>query len=81
MASAQVSGNRARVPVGERLVGRSLAETRIRQMTGCNVVAVVQRESFDANPDPKKPLPAGGELIVIGDAESEARFFEEFVSA
>ncbi|MEX0820314.1 MAG: NAD-binding protein [Pirellulaceae bacterium] len=64
-----------RVPVPGSLVGRSLAECRFRQTTGCNVVAVVQDGKTDANPDPHRPLDDNAELIIVGDAESEERFF------
>jgi Trk K+ transport system NAD-binding subunit len=64
-----------RVPVPAPLVGRSLAECRFRQTTGCNVVAVVRDGRFDAAPDPRRPLSADSELIVVGDAEAEERFF------
>ncbi len=64
------------IPIPERLVGQSLAHTRLRQTTGCNVVAVVLDGKFQVNPDPHRPLPAGGELIVIGDSDAESRFFE-----
>lgn len=60
------------------LAGRSLAESRFRQLTGCNVVAIVQNGKVDAQLDPHRPLPAEAELIVVGDAESEAKFFSEF---
>jgi len=68
------------VPVPPALVGRSLAESRFRQTTGCNVVAVVEDGQCDAHPDPHRPLPASAELIVVGDAESEARFFATMTS-
>lgn len=64
-----------RLPIPKTLVGQSLAESHLRQTTGCNVVAVVRDGKVHVNPDPHQPLPAGGELIVIGDAESETRFF------
>ncbi len=67
-----------RVPMPSRLAGQTLAESRIRQATGCNVVAIVQGETFNANPDPHLPLPADGELIVIGDAEAEIKFFTTY---
>jgi Trk K+ transport system NAD-binding subunit len=64
-----------RLPIPKSLVGQSLAQSQLRQTTGCNVVAVVQQGEFQVNPNPHQPLPEGGELIVIGDAESESRFF------
>ncbi|MCC7418893.1 MAG: potassium channel protein [Planctomycetaceae bacterium] len=68
-----------RLAVPTPLVGRSLAESRIRQATGCNVVAVARGDDFEVNPDVNRPLPADADLIVIGNTESEARFFTEFV--
>lgn len=68
-----------RIPIPESLVGRSLAEASVRQRTGCNVVAVVDQGEFQVNPNAQTPLPAGGELIVIGDAEAEDRFFNVWV--
>jgi voltage-gated potassium channel len=67
-----------RIPTPPALAGRTLAESNIRETTGCNVVAVVQGPEFDVNPDARTPLPADAELVLIGDIESEARFFAQF---
>ncbi len=64
-----------RVPVPESFVGRSLAESQFRQMTGCNVVAVEHEGKMEVNPNPNTPLPAEAELIVVGDTKAEERFF------
>jgi voltage-gated potassium channel len=69
-----------RVPLPPAFAGRSLADCSIRQRTGCNVVAVVHGEQIDVNPDARTPIPPGSELIIIGDIESESRFFAEFLS-
>jgi len=65
------------VQVPAALVGRSLAECRFRQTTGCNVVAIERDSIMDANPDPHRPLAAEDYLVVVGDSESEARFYNE----
>jgi voltage-gated potassium channel len=70
-----------RIPMPPPLVGRSLAEARIRQVSGCNVVAVVQDDKYDVNPSPQAPLPEGAELILIGDTEAEGRFFKSFLGS
>lgn len=57
-----------------RLVGKSLAESGIREETNCNVVALQQNDKTIINPDPFKPLAAGTELILVGTVEAEARF-------
>lgn len=67
-----------RVPVPRKLAGRTLVEARIREDTGCTVVALISRDGFEANPDPSLPLPAGGELALIGDSESEHRFLSRY---
>jgi voltage-gated potassium channel len=67
-----------RVAMPPSMVGRSLAECAVRQTTGCRVVAVARGDSLDINPDPRRPLPEGADLIVIGDAESESRFLTRF---
>lgn len=64
------------VPVPTSLVGKSLAESRFRQMTGCNVVAIEENGVFETHPDPHLPLSADAALIVVGDTEAEGRFFE-----
>ncbi len=65
-----------RVPVPPELVGRTLEECRFRQTTGCNVVAIEQNDRLDAHPAPTTRLTAGAELVLVGDAESEKRFFD-----
>jgi K+/H+ antiporter YhaU regulatory subunit KhtT len=60
------------------MVGRSLAESKIRESTGCNVIAVVRGPDMDVNPAGDRPLPADAELIVIGDTQAERRFLERF---
>ncbi len=64
-----------RVAVPESLVGMSLAQCRFRQTTGCSVVAVDEGGTCNASPDPNRPLSATANLIVVGDTESEERFF------
>jgi len=64
-----------RVPVPESMVGRSLVDSKFRQLTGCNVVAIERDGTMEVNPNPNIPLVRGSELIVVGDAKSEERFF------
>jgi voltage-gated potassium channel len=67
-----------RVPVPERLAGRPLAEAGIREETGCSVVAVCASGTDGAAPEPGTTLPPGGEMVLIGDAEAEARFLGRY---
>lgn len=69
-----------RTSIPPALAGRTLGEAGIRQETGCNVVAVLHAGTMDINPDAFQPLPSQGELVVIGDAESENRFLSRYSS-
>ncbi|HEX6420391.1 MAG TPA: NAD-binding protein, partial [Acidimicrobiales bacterium] len=66
-----------RVPVPAWLAGRSLAQVDLRTRTGCNVIGVVPRGAgrVQPPPDPHAAVPADASLVVIGDAEAQARFY------
>jgi Trk K+ transport system NAD-binding subunit len=65
-------------PVPKPLVGRTLADSHIRQNTGCNVLAVLTNGQTTGHLDISTSLPADAELILIGDREAEERFFERY---
>jgi len=67
-----------RHPVPKRLVGKRLSESRIRERTGCSVVAVESADGQEINPTASYVLPPGAELILIGTTEGERSFVEEF---
>jgi voltage-gated potassium channel len=67
-----------RYPANDRVVGRSLRETHIREETGCSVIALETSEGIAVNPDPGKPIAPGTELILIGTADGERKFKERF---
>jgi Trk K+ transport system NAD-binding subunit len=66
------------VKVPAPLVGKAIAECRIREETGCNVFAVRPAGGSAAPPDISARLAPGGELILIGNREDERRFFERY---
>ena len=65
-------------PVPRALVGRTLADSHIRQDTGCNVLAVLSGGQTSGHLDISMPLPPSGELILIGDRDAEERFFRRY---
>jgi voltage-gated potassium channel len=69
-----------RVAVPTELAGRTLVEARIRENTGCTVVAVAKDGALVSNPDAREPLPAASDLVLIGDSESEDRFLSRYRS-
>ena len=65
-----------RVGVPSIYIGKSLSESRIRSQTGCNVVAICDREAVCINPEPFHRFSGNDELILIGSDEDESRFFK-----
>lgn len=63
-----------RRPTPPSLAGRTLAESNLGRDTGCNLVGIQHQSSVIGNPEPSTVLPADGELVLIGDADAEARF-------
>lgn len=62
------------IAVPDKWVGRSLAEVSARERLGINVVGIIVDGKIDVTPDPQKPLPEGGILIVIGTNEVLEKF-------
>jgi Trk K+ transport system NAD-binding subunit len=67
-----------RIRIPDELVGRSLAEARVREETDCTVVALKNGGEMDFDFSPHMPLPADVELIVIGTASAEKQFRRVF---
>jgi len=67
-----------RAAVHSSLVGKSLIENQIRKQTGCSVIAINTKGELNINPDPSIPLDENGEMILIGTADAEKRFFESY---
>lgn len=65
-----------RYPAPPSLVGRPLAESGIREATGCSVVAIETGSGLMINPPPEAPIVAGAELILIGTTDGERRFVQ-----
>lgn len=60
------------------LHGKSIAEARIRQETGCTVVAVALNGDTFINPDPHMQLNAQMELVLIGTTKAEDAFLSRY---
>lgn len=66
------------VKLPKSIVGKSLVEANVRQKTGCTVVAVKVDGELKINPDPNRPMKEEEEILLIGDAESEANWFKNY---
>lgn len=64
------------VPLPESLSGKALAESAIREDTGCSVVAVQTGRGMEVAPDPNQTLPANADILLIGTADSEGKFLD-----
>jgi Trk K+ transport system NAD-binding subunit len=60
------------------LWGKTLADSGIREHTGCTVVAVLHKGATYINPEPDMRLDKEDELILIGTYETERSFLKEF---
>ena len=68
-----------RTEVPEGLAGKTIAESKVREKTGCTIVAVRGDETkLQINPRPDTLLQPGHELILVGDVESEEQFLKRF---
>jgi Trk K+ transport system NAD-binding subunit len=65
-----------RINLPTSLAGKTLANSGIREKTGCNVVAIVGENGIQFDLDPNMPLPAGTEIILIGSVAAENRFLD-----
>lgn len=67
-----------RYPTPPELVGRTLAESHVRERTGCSIVAIETDGAVAVGPPADAHIPAGTELILIGTPANEHRFREAF---
>ncbi|MFP4160151.1 MAG: potassium channel family protein [Desulfobacterales bacterium] len=70
-----------RIMVTQKLENKPLLQLRIREETGCSVVAVKKLHELVINPEPDIVVNRGDELVLIGAAESERRFTEKYPAA
>ncbi len=65
-----------RLKAPKPLVGKNLAQSKIRQITGCSVVGIKVNDVMAINPDPQAPIHEDAELILIGTYEGEKKFLQ-----
>lgn len=62
----------------QKLVGKSLGASSIRQQTGCNILSIKKDSEQFINPEPDFEIPASSELVIIGTNEDEVKFMDVF---
>jgi voltage-gated potassium channel len=70
-----------RMKMPEILVGRTIAESAIREATGCSVVAVRVDGQSIINPGPDQILEAEAEIALIGTIAAEEEFIAKIADA
>ncbi|PKN43125.1 MAG: potassium transporter TrkA [Deltaproteobacteria bacterium HGW-Deltaproteobacteria-18] len=65
----------------QAIVGKALREQKIRQSTGCSIIAIKRGEEMLLNPDPGTSVSKDDELILIGTAQAEKNFMEQYPAA
>ncbi|HYA61083.1 MAG TPA: NAD-binding protein [Candidatus Acidoferrum sp.] len=64
--------------VGPSLIGKSIANLKIRSRTGCTVIAIKYDEHFAANPDPNQVIREDSIIVIIGSREQIHKFRDTF---
>ncbi len=67
-----------RVQTPDRLAGRPIKASGIREESGCNIVAIGKAETLEPNPLPDYVLEKGRTMVLMGTPENEARFLERW---
>ena len=67
------------VDIPKVLGGLTLGESKIRESTGCNVIALETNEGMITNPTPDTRLALGARMILIGSADAEEQFAKRYV--
>ncbi len=67
-----------KVRVPKELAGKTLAESNVRQRTGCSVIGIDSHDRTETNPGPDSILPADGEIVLIGTPAGETEFLRLF---
>lgn len=68
-----------RLPVPQRLVGRSLLDSEVRESTGCSIIAIQQAGETIITPDPSFILREGDGLVLIGTVDAEEKFLDTYL--
>lgn len=66
------------VTVPDDLVRVPLINSGIREKTGVNVVAIEFGGRVETDPNPNEPIPAGANLVLIGDEDAFLKFHDNF---
>jgi voltage-gated potassium channel len=69
-----------KVPVPTELAGKTLAESGIRNRTGCSLIAISTDNGMELVSNPNLPIPADAEILLIGTIDAEDAFLSRYSS-
>lgn len=69
------------VQVPAELGGQTIADSNLRERTGCSVVAIHTDRGMEVVPHPLVTLPADARIVLIGTAEAEQAFLAAYREA
>jgi len=67
-----------RLPVPVEMAGLTIAESGIREQTGCTVVGIGSNEGMEVVPGPSVVLRSGSDILLIGTSEAEQAFLDRW---
>ena len=67
------------VTVPESFVGKTLADTGMREKTDCSLLGIKKSESFSTSPEPGTVFDGKDELILAGSLKAEEKFRQKFM--
>ena len=68
-----------RIPAGNKLAGKTLISSGIREHTHCSVVAVQSAGGeMLVNPDPNREFKENDDVFLIGDASAESAYYQTY---
>ncbi len=70
--------NMFKVRMPAPLAGMTIAQSAIREDTGCSVVAMETERGTEVIPNPFETMPADAEIVLIGTVDAEERFLERY---
>lgn len=67
-----------KVRVPAQLAGLTIAQSAIRQETGCTIIAIRENDKVYINPEPTMVLPLEADIMLLGTVEAESKFFSMY---
>jgi len=62
----------------KKLIGKTIMSSTVREKTGCSIVAITSGDEVMINPEPSTEIEKGKSIVLIGNAEAETKFFNQF---